>query len=383
MTLLIFIIILGLLIFVHEFGHFIVARKNGVKAEEFGFGFPPRIFGFWRDAHKKWNFIWGNQEVKNLPRTLYSLNWLPFGGFVKIKGEAGEHKEDHDSFAGKSAWRRGAILLAGVLMNILLAAFLLSIGFSTGIPQAIDGLDRKARVRDQKIEIVDVLRAGPAARAGIQPGDIVLTINSTGLKDAAELRDFLAAHEKEEVELLLRRNGQELKAILRSEELADLKKIGIGVFLLDTGLVSYPWYLAVWKGLAATGFLVKEILFSFGGLLKNLVLTEKVAVDLSGPVGIAVLTGRVARLGFSYLLHFTALLSVNLAILNALPIPALDGGRFLFLVIEKIRRRPVSRKVENIIHNTGFILLLLLVALVTYRDLARFQDSILRFLRLK
>lgn len=382
MTLIIFIIILGLLVFVHEFGHFIVARRHGVKAEEFGFGFPPRIIGIWRRANGRWRFVFGNKEVKDAPTTIYSINWLPFGGFVKIKGEAGECKSDPDSFASKSAWRRGTILLAGVAMNVLLTVVLLSIGFTSGIPVALDGLESYARVRDKKIEIVDVLRESPAARAGIRAGDVVLSVNNTVFPKAEALRDYFSVNQ-EESEVLLRRDGGELRTKIMPEELSQLGKLGIGVYLLDTGIVSYPWYYAAWKGLAATGFLIREILFSFGQLIKNLVLTGKVAVDLSGPVGIAVLTGRVARLGFAYLLHFTALLSINLAILNVLPIPALDGGRFLFLLIEKVRGRPVSRKVENIIHNIGFILLILLVLIVTYRDLLRFQDVILKFLRLR
>lgn len=382
MTLIIFILILGLLIFVHEFGHFIVARKHGVKVEEFGFGFPPRIFGFWRGANGKWQFVFGNKESTDAPTTVYSINWLPFGGFVKIKGEAGEHEGDPDSFASKPFWRRGTILLAGVAMNVLLTVVLLSVGFTIGIPVALNGLESYARVREQKIEIVDVLRNGPAARAGIRAGDVVIAVNNINFSSAAALREYFLSRD-EQSEILLRRDGKELRTKIRPEELSELGKRGIGVYLLDTGIVSYPWYYAAWKGLAATGFLIKEILFSFGQLIKNLVLTGKVAVDLSGPVGIAVLTGKVARLGFAYLLHFTALLSINLAILNALPIPALDGGRFLFLLIEKIRGRPVSRKVENIIHNIGFILLILLVLLVTYRDLLRFQDNILRFLKLK
>ncbi len=315
--------------------------------------------------------------------TLYSINWLPFGGFVKIKGEGGEHEEDQDSFSSKPFWRRSTILLAGVFMNIVLTIVLLSAGFTIGIPQAIEGLESYAKVKDRRIELVDVFKDGPAARAGLRIGDIIIRANNLPLASAEELREYLQSQEGNFIKLNIRRDGRDLAFEVKAENLPGLNKFGVGVFLLDTGLVSYPWYISIWKGVLATGFLIKEILLAFGNLLKNLILTGKVAVDLSGPVGIAVLTGRVARLGFAYLLQFTAILSVNLAILNALPIPALDGGRFLFLVIEKLRKKPVSRKIESIIHNTGFFLLILLVLAVTYRDLLRYSDQILRALRLK
>lgn len=381
MTIIIFLIILGLLVFVHEFGHFIVARRHGVKAEEFGFGFPPRMLGVWRSANGKWHLVVGNKEVKELPTTLYSLNWLPLGGFVKIKGEGGEHAADVDSFGHKAPWRRGTILLAGVAMNVLLTVVLLSIGFGIGIPQALDGVDGSVKIRDKKIEVVDLLKDGPAAKAGLQPGDAVLLIDNFEPKNADDLRNYLINHEGAEIPLTVRRDGEEKRIVVTPQKLPDTDRVGIGVYLLDTGIVSYPWYVSIWKGIVATAFFTKEILFSFGVLIKNLVLTGKAAVDFSGPVGIAVLTGKVARLGFSHLLQFTALLSINLAILNALPIPALDGGRFLFLVIEKFRGKPVSKRIENIIHNVGFMLLIVLVFVVTYRDLVKFQDSILRLFR--
>jgi len=133
--------------------------------------------------------------------------------------------------------------------------------------------------------------------------------------------------------------------------------------------------LAIWKGVESTVFFTGEVVFAFYELIKNLIISQKVSVDLSGPVGIAVLTGQVARMGFVYLLQFTAMLSINLAVINFLPFPALDGGRILFLVIEKIRRRPVSQKIENLVHNIGFGLLMLLVLLVTYRDVIKFSDK--------
>lgn len=356
-TLIVFIFILGLLVFVHEFGHFIAARKNGVKVEEFGFGFPPRIFGVKRGE------------------TIYSLNWIPLGGFVKIKGETGEHKEDADSFAHKKIWQRALILAGGVLMNFVLAAVLLSFGFTIGLPQVVDGENHFAKVRDAKIQIVQILENTPAKEAGLEPGDTILSIDGKIFEKVEDIQEYTNQKIGEPMHFVFERNGQQIEKEIAPILLPETGKGGIGVGLLKSGLVSYPWYLALWKGIEATIFYGREIIVALCELIKNLIMTQRVAVDLSGPVGIAVLTGQVTRMGFIYLLQFTALLSVNLAIINFLPFPALDGGRILFLAVEKIRHKPVSPKIENLIHNIGFAILMILVLLVTYRDIVRWGDK--------
>lgn len=160
----------------------------------------------------------------------------------------------------------------------------------------------------------------------------------------------------------------------------ELGKRVMGVALVEAATVSYPWYIAIGKGVQATGFYLKEILLSFGDLIKGLFVGQKSDVEFSGPVGIAVLTGRAARLGFTYLLQFAALLSINLAVINVLPIPALDGGRLLFIIIEKIRGRSVRPVVEAVIHRIAFFLLLGLIVIVTAHDLGRYGNQILRAL---
>lgn len=356
-TLLVFVFILGLLVFVHELGHFVAARKNGVKVEEFGFGFPPRMFGVKRGE------------------TIYSINWIPLGGFVKIKGEAGENKEDTDSFANKKIWQRSLILASGVLMNFILAAVLLSVGFMVGLPQVIDGEDGYARIRDAKIQIIQVLDGTPAKDAELQPGDTLLSIDGQSIEKVEQMQDYVAGKIEVPVKMVFERDGSQIEKEITPVFLPETGRGGIGVGLLKSGIVSYPWYLALWKGAAATVTFTGEVIVAFYELIKNLIITQKVSVDLSGPVGIAVLTGQVARMGFIYLLQFTAMLSVNLAVINFLPFPALDGGRIIFLVIEKIRRRPVSQKIENLVHNIGFAMLMVLILLVTYRDIARFSDK--------
>lgn len=357
LTLVVFIFILGLLVFVHELGHFVAARKNGVKVEEFGFGFPPRIFGVKRGE------------------TIYSINWIPLGGFVKIKGEAGEYKEDADSFVHKKIWQRALILASGVLMNFVLAAVLLSFGFMIGLPQVVDGDLGPAKVRDAKIQIVQILGGTPAEEANLKTGDTILSIDGQKIERIDGFQNYLAGKVGSRVKFVFERDGVNFEKEITPVVLAETGRGGIGIGLLKSGIVSYPWYFALWKGAESTVLFTREILIALYELIKNLIITQKVAVDLSGPVGIAVLTGQVARMGFIYLLQFTALLSINLAVINFLPFPALDGGRLLFLAIEKIRRRPVSQKIENLIHNIGFALLMILILLVTYRDVVRFGDK--------
>jgi regulator of sigma E protease len=356
-TLIVFVLILGLLVFVHEFGHFYAARKNGVKVEEFGFGFPPRIFGIKKGE------------------TIYSINWIPLGGFVKIKGEAGENREDPDSFAHKKIWRRALILASGVGMNFVLAALLLSFGFMIGLPQVVDGDSGLAKIRDAKTQIVQILENTPAEEAGLEAGDTILSVDGQKSDSVVDLQNYINEKVDVPVNFEFERDGEIFQKEIVPVRLAETGKGGIGVGLLKSGIVSYPWYFAIWKGMESTVFFTKEILVALYELIKNLIVTQKVAVDLSGPVGIAVLTGQVARMGFIYLLQFTALLSINLAVINFIPFPALDGGRILFLIIEKIRRKPVSQKIENLVHNIGFALLMALVLLVTYRDVVRFGDK--------
>jgi regulator of sigma E protease len=359
-TLVIFTAVLSVLVFVHEFGHFITAKKAGIKVEEFGFGFPPRAVGIKRGE------------------TIYSLNWIPLGGFVRIKGETGEHSRDKDSFGHKGFWTKTLVLTAGVIMNFLLAWVLLSFGYLIGLPQVIDGLPAAARVRDAKIQVVSVLKGSPADEAGLQPGDTVLSLDGQTPLEIQDVQEYTASREGLPVRLEFARNGELVTQEAAPRKLRDTGRPALGVALVKTGLVSYPWYLAPVRGMSATLSFTREIIASFASVIADLVSRREVGVEFSGPVGIAVATAQVADLGFRYLLQFTALLSVNLAIINVLPIPALDGGRLLFIIIGGLRGRAVGRKLETAAHNIGFILLMILVLVVTYRDLVRFGDRILQ-----
>lgn len=394
-TILVFVITLGILVFVHELGHFLVARRNGIGAEEFGFGFPPRMLGFQPLVKKtekdgkiisetKWRFIWGKRDTDKEWKdedgfeggTIYSMNWIPLGGFVKIKGEDGSEKNEKDSFAGKPAWIRIKVLGAGVMMNFLLAWFVISLAFFAGSPQAIE---EGQGGKDSKIQIAEVISGTPAQEMGIKAGDEVLRCKmdapecQNNFIGVSEIQSMINRYKGQEIILEVKRGSQllELKGTPRTDYPENQGALGIS--LVKTAIVDYPWYEAIYRGFIGTINLIWLILATFAGIIRDLILGQKVSVDISGPVGIAYLTKQVTDLGFAYILQFVALLSINLGIINAMPFPALDGGRILFILIEKIKGSPVSQKVEQFAHTAGFVALIALMFLVTFRDLIKFD----------
>ena len=382
LTILIFIGILSILVFVHELGHFAMARKFGVKVSEFGIGFPPRIWGIYKDKNGKWKNVWGTkkvEELKNMSDTLYSINAFPLGGFVAIKGENGATEDeaargviDEDNFIQKPIWQRSMILSAGVAMNVLLAAVLFSIGFMVGLPQVInDKTIAGATIKNQRIQITEILNNSPADIAGIKRGDIISSINSNIFLKRSELQDFVNINIGKELDYNIKRGSEEFVIQIIPETLKETGKGGIGVAIAEVGIVKYPWYRALLEGFLTTIFLVWAIVIAFFELIKNLVTGAGLSADIAGPVGIATVTGEMVDLGFIYLMQFTALLSANLAVVNFLPFPALDGGRILFLIIEKIKGMPVKREIEATLHYIGFALLMLLIVLVTFNDVSK------------
>ncbi len=355
-TILLFIIVLSLLVFVHELGHFLIAKKMKMRVEEFGFGFPPRLFGIKKG------------------QTTYSINWIPLGGFVRIKGESGDHKDHEDSFASKTVWQRFIVLVAGVVMNLFLAGVLLSIGFMIGLPSIInEHLPASARITDQQIGVMTVWQNSPAEKAGIEIGETIVSINEKTFVSSDDAREFIKLKGEEEISLLVKDSNEKARIVLlNSESLENTEISGVGLGLATVGRVSFSPGRAVLQGFEATAQYTVQIVLAFYDLIKGLILGQGTTIDLSGPVGIAVLTGEVAALGFVYLLQFTALLSINLAIINIFPFPALDGGRLLFLAIEKLRGKAVDEKLEAVVHNLGFAFLMILVILVTYRDIINF-----------
>lgn len=365
LTIIAFILILGLIIFVHEFGHFLAAKKFGIAVEEFGFGFPPRLIS------------------KKFKGTIYSLNLIPLGGFVKIKGESGEKTTDPDSFQQKKIWQRLIIVAAGVLMNLLLAMILISIGYSLGLPTIIDEqITRGGMIKNQQLQIIEVLELSPADKVGINFGDIILQYDQQQSTTVEDFKTYIQTHSQQEINLQIKRGKEILNFSVQPQILTDfLPTPSIGIGLAQIGLVAYPWYKSLWYGIKNTIDLTGRIIVALFMILKDLIITKKVTTEIAGPVGIAFLTGQVVNLGFIYVLQFTALLSINLAIVNFLPLPALDGGRFTLLIIEKIRKKAINYKIEALIHNLGFILLLLLVIFISFKDFQRYSETVKNFLQ--
>jgi len=359
LAIVVFILVLGLLIFVHELGHFVLAKKAGIKVEEFGFGFPPRIFGIRKGE------------------TLYSLNLFPLGGFVKIYGEIRKEGKDplrKRAFYSQSALTRAGILVAGVTMNIVLAGLLLGLGHFIGLPALID--DSQADNLDSvKVQILQVAFDSPAEQAKLKTGDTISELRyedeSISISTVRQVQSFVNLHKGEEITLIAQRGDQVLEKQIVPREDHPEQEGPLGISLARTAIVSYPWYEAIVRGFISAFTLTWAIMVAFSGILWQLMTSGHLAVEIAGPVGIFDLTNQAAQLGFIYVLQFTAILSINLAILNALPIPALDGGRLLFLIIEKIKGSPISQKVERISQLVGFSLLILVMIAITWRDIAR------------
>lgn len=373
-TIIIFFLVLSVIVLIHELGHFSVARYFGVRVDEFGLGLPPRIFGI-RKIAGKFKFVWGKQEVDKDSPTVYSLNLIPVGGFVKIKGEGGEEVDALDSFAHKPIWQRSAIIVAGVMMNVILCMVLLSFGFGVGMPAALDeNISSQAVVSNKSIQVVQLLPDGQAKIAGITAGDVITKIDGQEFSTISAINTFLSTQAGKTLNFEVIRGGEKItKTITIGKYSFDGREIvGIGVGLVETATVRYPWYLAIYKGVVATFVWMGAIITAFAMVIKNLIVGVPTGVEVAGPVGIAVLTGQAAKMGFIYLLQFTALLSLNLAIINILPFPALDGGRLFFLILEKIRGKVVKPEWENLAHNLGFMLLMGLVLLVTFGDIVKY-----------
>ncbi len=358
LTLLIFLIVIGVLVFVHELGHFVMAKRAGMKVEEFGFGFPPRIWG------------------KRKGGTLYSINAIPFGGFVRIFGEDGEQRTAPGSFGHGTFLQKAGVVIAGVVMNVLFAAVLLVFANSIGLRVGLFDDQVAARATDQRIEVLEVSSGSPAETAGVRQLDTIVgfiqdgTLVRTTTPDA--VREYAYAHAGQTVTMTVRRGAATVNLPLHLRQAIGPTQGPIGISLALTGVVRYPWYIALWRGIADAALLFWATVIGYAQLIASLFVSGRLAADISGPVGIATLTGQAAQVGFSYLVQFVAMISVNLAVLNILPFPALDGGRLVLVVIEKVRNRALSHRIENGINAAGFAILLALMVAVTVRDVIRF-----------
>ena len=355
MSIIIFLIILSALIIVHELGHFLVARYFGIRVDEFGLGFPPRA-----------------KELFSWKGTPFTLNWLPFGGFVKIFGENPADNEtkasaDPESFISKNRGIQASVLVAGVAGNFIFAWFLFSLGFMTGLPAPTS---LSLPVEDAHTVITTVLPGTPAGDAGLKSGDTIFSLSREGTYSGLtpeEVSYFIA---KSSVPLVfeVERGGQTSKKTVTPEEgiISDRPAVGISMDVIGT--VKLPPHLALWHGLKTTFQLTIQTGQAIGNFIFQAISGKADLSGITGPVGIVGMVGDVRELGFAYLLTFTALISINLSIINLLPFPALDGGRLLFVGIETLTRRPVPARFFNIVNTVGFALLILLMIFITVQD---------------
>jgi regulator of sigma E protease len=352
--LLIFFLILSLVIFIHELGHMLAAKSSGVLVEEFGLGLPPRAVTLFKKGE-----------------TEYTLNWLPIGGFVRLYGENGEMNAeipDKRAFWAQPIWRRATILLAGVFMNFVLGTVLFGAVYTyLGIPTA-----------SEEVLIAGLETGSPAEVAGVKLEDRLLRLEINGeqleVTSSETAVTWLYQYAGEDVLVTVVREGEEIQLPVSLRLDPDRTQGVLGVVLDDTQLVHYPlWQMpfrGMWFGLREALAWGREILNGLGDLVISLVVGRRVPEGLAGPVGIYNISRQAAEQGIIVLLRFVGVLSINLAILNALPIPALDGGRLVFLAIEAVTRRKVAVRLESYVNTAGMILLLTFMAVITFNDLA-------------
>lgn len=338
-----FIVVFTIVALAHELGHLLFSKHAGIRVIEFGLGFGPRLISFDRGG------------------TLYCLNLIPILGYVKIAGLDDEEKADSsgrlpsDSYLSKTPWQKFLSLFGGPFFNLLLASLILYFLFTFfGMPSGISN------------EIAVISPGSEAQRVGFMSGDRIVALNGVGGLKMEDVIDRIHKSPDRQLTLTIDRGGKviKIKATPRLQ-----KKLGIGLigFSLKPIYVRTDPISAVYQSVVQVFVTSVAILYTVG-----LLLIGKVSIlDLAGPVGIAHVTGQVAEEGLAPLMSFTAFLSINLGLLNLVPLPALDGGRIFFVLLEKLMGRPVDRKLENNIHEVGFVLLLVLMAVVSVNDILK------------
>ena len=340
-----FFIVLAVLVLAHEFGHFISAKKYGVRVEEFGFGFPPRLFSFRKGE------------------TLYSFNLFPLGGFVRILGENGEDSDDPGNFASRSAFQKAVMLSAGVFFNLVLAAVIFAFVLWLGLPVDADDPLLQGKIENTAVTVIGVVKDSAAERAGIKLGDKMLGFNEIG-----QVQELIKKNVGKTTVFEIERGSERiiLPASLPSSEIEE--GVVFGIAMARLGIVREPWYKAPLGGVRLTASAFWGTIKGLWRILGLLFSGNSISGMVSGPVGIFSIVSTTLDFGAVFLLSLVAVLSVNLAVMNLLPLPALDGGRLLFLAIEKIRGKPIPQRTGGLAHAFGFAILILLMAVITYYD---------------
>lgn len=351
------------LMIIHEFGHFIIAKKFGVRIDEFGIGYPPRLFG------------------KKFGETVYSLNLIPLGAFVKIYGEEGG-VDDYRSFSKLAIFKRILIVLGGVISFWVASMIIFSVVFFIGASVPIGDKD-VAGITDTHVSIIEVLKNSPAEAAGLKPGDNIMSVQQGSQEvHINKVTDFqaLVDHNKgSQIRVTLDRNGQNVFASLtpRATYPSDQGPTGVVLERIANIIEKYPWYQAPFQGIMYTAKVTWQAILGIYNFIASLIQGQGVpkGAELAGPVGITIFLSQAASLGAGFFLYFIGSLSVLLALFNLFPIPALDGGKLLFLIIEAIKRKPVSLKVEQMLTIIFFILLITMSIVITIKfDIPRAID---------
>jgi len=363
MNILIFLIILLVLVLSHEFGHFIVAKKSGIRVDEFSFGFKPKLFGIKKGG------------------TEYNFNAIPFGGYVKIYGENPDEEningpDKNRSFVNKPRYIQALVLVAGVVMNLLVAWLLLSVGYMSGLPTSVSSAPQDANIKDKALTVISILPDSPAEKAGMEVGDKILSIKSN--EDVLEnpiltedVSNFIKNKTGEDLEISYKR-GNDINELTVTPSLGIISnQAAIGISMDVVGKLHLPIHKAIWEGSKLTWNVTKETTIGFFNLIKEAILGKADMNSITGPIGIVGVVGDAREFGFVYLLSFTALISINLAVINLVPFPALDGGRLLFLLIEKIKGSRIKPSIANWVNTIGFGILMLLMVIVTFHDLIK------------
>lgn len=361
-TILVFFVLLSILVIIHEFGHFFVAKKSGMLVEEFGFGLPPRIFGI------------------KFGGTLYSINLLPFGGFVKIYGEDPSEVSPKSSlrqgsgrqaiqkskaFYQKPWWQRALVIVAGPFMNFVLAVVVISYLFTKGV-----------FVPSGHVTIVSVEQNSPAARAQLAKNDVIQSIETvahqkTQVTTVQELISLAKQNAGTEVTVHYLRSGTTYQVTMVPRKNPPAGQGMLGITITDVAKKNYTWYEAPFAGLKESLKISVTFYRELGGMLFQAITLHKPQLEVTGPVGIAKLTGEAVKDGFDSVLQLLGLLSLNLALINIVPFPALDGGQFAFVMYELVTRRKINDEIKAKINAAGFIFLLGLIALISLNDIRK------------
>ena len=366
-SIIVFIIVFSVLILIHEFGHFYAARRSGVKVEEFGIGLPPRMKGLWQDKMG----------------TLYSINWIPFGGFVRMFGEDStdeDMRKKEGSFASQNILNRTIIILAGVIMNLLLGFVILAVLFSIGTKPFIVTMEDFKYYRDQGILLAEdqVVVAGfedwsQADEKGLMEGDVIVKIDDKMITFNQDVIDATREKVNQSINILVLRAEEELNVSIPVNQDG---KMGVAIVeapeILEVKNISFPIHQAIYEAGYQTGRLSYLTMTMFVQVIFDMVTKAEISRQIAGPVGIAQITHQTTKDGgIMDIFRLLAILTISLGAINVLPIPALDGGRFLSIIFEFVTRRRPNALWEARIHAFGFVFILLLILAVTYNDIVR------------